>query len=217
MTRRGTWIAVAGTIGVGKSTLAALVAQRTGAQYMPERFGDNPFLERFYAPDGIERWGFHTEVAFLAQRFDQALEIQDVLREGRSVVTDFVPHQNLIFARITLDAEQFELYTQLFTRLFTHVRPPDRLVCLDADLRVLSRRVRARGRSMESGMQTAYLRKLRAGYHRWREDPPAPAVWIDTSRMPIPTDLVARATALESVMQSLDPDAREALFAPIRR
>jgi N-methylhydantoinase B len=54
---RGTWIACVGPIGVGKSTLAAVVARRTGALFVPERFGDNAFLERFYGPDGIKRWG----------------------------------------------------------------------------------------------------------------------------------------------------------------
>ena len=67
---RGTWIACVGPIGVGKSTLAAVVARRTGSLFVPERFGDNAFLERFYAPDGIKRWGFQTEVSFLTQRFD---------------------------------------------------------------------------------------------------------------------------------------------------
>src|ERR1700679_1655047 len=75
---RGTWIAVVGPIGVGKSTLAALVARRTGAELVPERFGDNPFLSRFYEPGGKARWGFATEVAFLTQRVDQVREIRAV-------------------------------------------------------------------------------------------------------------------------------------------
>ena len=75
MKKRGTWIACVGPIGVGKSTLAAVVARRTHAQLVPERFGDNAFLERFYAPGGIERWGFQTEVSFLTQRYDQVREI----------------------------------------------------------------------------------------------------------------------------------------------
>lgn len=211
----GTWIAVAGTIGVGKSTLAALIARRTGADYVPERFADNPFLARFYAPGGIERWGFHTEASFLAQRFDQTREITAALEAGRSVVTDFVPQQNLLFARITLNAEEFALYEQLFSRLFSLVRKADRLVCLDAELRVISRRIRTRGRAMEAGIPGAYLKKLRAGYHQWRESPPAPTVWIDTSKMPIPTDLVARAEALDAVMKSLDPATQRALFGSL--
>ncbi len=212
MVARGTWIAVVGPIGVGKSTLAALVARRTGAQFVPERFGDNAFLPRFYEPGGIARWGFQTEVSFLTQRVDQVREIQCLLESGRAVVTDFAPQQNLIFARITVDPLEFALYEVLYARLFDALPRPDRLICLDAELRTIMTRIRRRGRGIESGISTDYLRKLRAGYQSWRERAPAPALWIDTSKLPIPSDLVARAAALDAVMQSLEPETRAALF-----
>ncbi|MBL8601918.1 MAG: deoxynucleoside kinase [Myxococcales bacterium] len=212
MTPRGTWIACVGPIGVGKSTLAAMVARRTGALLVPERFGDNAFLNRFYEPGGIARWGFQTEVAFLTQRVDQVREIEALLAEGRSVVTDFAPQQNLIFAQITVDGLEYQLYDQLYARLFHGLPRPDRLICLDADLRKIMSRIRRRGREMESTIAVEYLRRLRAGYQQWRAAPPAPALWIDTSKLPIPSDLVARANALDAVMLSLEPDVREALF-----
>ncbi len=216
MTRaRGTWIAVVGPIGVGKSTLAAVVARRTGALYVPERFGENAFLQRFYEPGGIARWGFQTEVAFLTQRFDQSREIEAMLSAGRSVVTDFAPQQNLVFASITLSAAEFALYAELFERLFAGLAPPDRLICLDAEPRTILRRIRRRAREMESAIDPAYLRHLRGGYARWRESPPAPALWIDTTKLPIPDDLVARAEALDAVMRSLEPSTREALFGRV--
>lgn len=212
MSKRGTWIACVGPIGVGKSTLAAIVARRTGAEFVPERFGDNPFLARFYEKGGIARWGFQTEVAFLTQRYDQLREITHKLERGHSVVTDFVPAQNLIFARITVDPLEYALYESLYERLFANLPRPDRLICLDADLRTLMARIRRRARDMESGIAPDYIRKLRAGYAVWRHHPPCPTLWIDTSRMPIPSDLVARANALDAVMHSLEPETREALF-----
>lgn len=210
--RRGTWIACVGPIGVGKSTLAAIVARRTGAEFVPERFGENPFLARFYEPGGIARWGFQTEVSFLTQRVDQVGEIAQRLASGHSVVTDFTPQQNLIFAGITVDPMEFGLYKDLYDRLFEALPRPDRLICLDAQLRVIMNRIRRRNRSMESGISSDYIRKLRSGYAAWREAPPAPTLWIDTSRMPIPSDLVARANALDAVMHSFEPETREALF-----
>lgn len=212
MQRGGTWIACVGPIGVGKSTLAAIVARRTGAEFVPERFGENPFLSRFYAPGGIERWGFQTEVAFLTQRVDQVGEIAHKLAHGRSVVTDFTPQQNLIFARITVDPLEFGLYEELYNRLFGGLPRPDRVICLDADLRTIMMRIRRRARDVESGITADYIRKLRKGYATWRQHPPAPSLWIDTSRMPIPSDLVARANALDAVMHSFEPGTREALF-----
>ncbi|MEZ4390080.1 MAG: deoxynucleoside kinase [Polyangiales bacterium] len=212
MLRRGTWIACVGPIGVGKSTLAAVVARRTNARFVPERFGDNPFLQRFYEPGGIRRWGFQTEVSFLTQRVEQVREISAMLARGESVVTDFAPQQNLIFAKITVDALEFDLYERLFHQLFDALPRPQRLICLDADMRKIRQRIRARGRSMEDGISVTYLRQLREGYAAWREHPPAPALWIDTTRMPIPNDLVARAAALDAVMHSLEPEVRDALF-----
>jgi deoxyadenosine/deoxycytidine kinase len=212
MARRGTWIAVVGPIGVGKSTLAAIVARRTGAEFIPERFGENPFLARFYGPDGIARWGFQTEVSFLTQRVDQVQEIQRTMASGRSVVTDFTPQQNLIFAGITVDPLEFTLYEELYARLFRGLPMPDRLICLDADPKTIQARIKRRARELEKGIPAAYLKKLREAYQRWREDPPAPALWIDTSRMPIPSDLVARANALDAVMGALAPEERDALF-----
>jgi deoxyguanosine kinase len=209
---RGTWLAVVGPIGVGKSTLARLIANRTRSEFVPERFGENPFLARFYGPGGIERWGFQTEVAFLTQRVDQVREIDALLESGRSVVTDFAPQQNLIFARITVDKLEFQLYRELYERLFCNLPVPSRLVCLDANLRTIMRRIRKRGRDVEAGIQVDYIRKVREGYQIWRSESPVPALWIDTSRLPIPTDLVARAEALDAVMTSLEPEAREALF-----
>lgn len=212
MHRRGTWIACVGPIGVGKSTLAAVVARRTNARFVPERFGENPFLERFYEADGIRRWGFQTEVSFLTQRVEQVREISEMLSRGESVVTDFTPQQNLIFAHITVDALEFDLYERLFHQLFDGLPRPQRLICLDADMRKIRQRIRARGRSMEDGISVTYLRRLRDGYRAWRERPPAPALWIDTTKMPIPNDLVARAEALDAVMNSLEPEVRDALF-----
>jgi hypothetical protein len=118
---------------------------------VPERFGDNPFLKRFYEPGGIQRWGFQTEVSFLTQRVEQVREIAQMLAAGESVVTDFAPQQNLIFAKITVDPLEFDLYEQLFHQLFDGLPRPQRLICLDADLRKIRQRIRARGREMEDG------------------------------------------------------------------
>lgn len=202
--KRGVWIAVVGPIGVGKSTLASIIARRMGATFVPERFEENPFLARFYEPGGIERWGFHTETAFLTQRHAQTVDIAAKLDAGESVVTDFTPQQNLLFAKITVPALEFSLYEQLFERLMSPLPRPQQLICLDADIRTIQRRIRSRARTLEATIPVGYLRRLREAYSEWRTNPPAPALWIETDRLPIPTDLVARATVLASVSKVLD-------------
>jgi deoxyguanosine kinase len=90
------------------------------------------------------------------------------------VVTDFAPQQNLIFAEITVDALEFALYRELYDRLFGALPRPDRLICLDADLRTIMRRIRTPRREMETGIATDYLRKPCARLPALARQPPGP-------------------------------------------
>lgn len=204
MSQRGTFIAVAGPIGVGKSVLARIIADQIGAKLVPEAFQDNPYLERFYAPGGIERWGLATEMSFLWQRFDQMMEIEAKLARGEHIVTDWAGHfQSLIFSRLTLNDEDFETYRACFERMMRVAPRPDRLVLLDADLDTLLQRIAGRGREMEAQIDPTYVASLREAYAAWRLDPPAPLVVLNTTNLPIPTSEEARAEALDRVWMSM--------------
>lgn len=206
---RGKYIAVAGPIGVGKSVFARMIANRLGAEYVPELFQENKFLERLYEPGGIERWGLACELDFLPARYEQACMIREMIERGQTVVTDWVLDQNLIFSRITLTPDDFDAYRVVFDRLRRSAPTPDRLVCLDARLPVLLERIRGRGRDMEQSIDPGYVGRLRQGYLRWSQEPPAPAVWLDTSELPIPHSEAARAQALGVVWDALG-------FCPLR-
>ena len=201
---RGTHTAFVGPIGVGKTTLAEHYADRTGATFLRERFDPaaNPFLHRFYGPKGVERFGMHTEMSFLVFRAAQAADIEDELSAGRDVVTDYCVEQAAVFARQTLTVDDYALYQQMSARLVDGTRAPDRLVCLDAELDVIMQRIAGRGRVDEQGVPRAYVAQLQAGYAAWRTAPPAPALWLDTTDLAIPTDAHARETALVTVAEA---------------
>jgi deoxyguanosine kinase len=199
---RGSYIAICGPIGVGKTELARIVAAHTGASYVPEAFAENDFLPRLYQPGGTERWGLACEMAFLPHRYDQIRDIERRLSAGESVVTDWVCQQNLIYSRITLSDEEFGVYEQLFQRLMQSVPVPDRLVCLDAEHDAIMERIRARGRSMEAGIDPGYIAELQAAYRRWRRQCPVRTLpqFLDTTHLPIPFSETAKRLAVQVVL-----------------
>ena len=200
--RRGSYVAVAGPIGVGKTTMGELVARRMGALLVREVFAENPYLDDFYAGRSVR---LQTELSFMMARYNQAREIDKLLALGNNVVTDWTFPQVLVYSRVTLqdDPRDWLLYKELYDRLLVQVPAPDRLVCLDAELPVLMDRIRGRGRGYESAISPDYLLSLREGYTAWRQEPPYPLVWLDTTDLPIPSSEVAQEAALNALWDSL--------------
>ena len=199
---RGRYVAVAGCIGVGKTTMAELVARQMGAILVREVFAENPYLDDFYAGRAVR---LQTELSFMVARYNQAQEIEKLLSLGNNVVTDWTFPQVLVYSRVTLqdDPRDWALYKELFDRLLANVPGPDRLICLDAELPVIMQRIRDRGRANEAGISPDYLLSLKQGYAGWKIEPPYPLVWLDTTELPIPDSEAAQETALNSLWDSL--------------
>ncbi len=199
---RGRYVAVAGCIGVGKTTMAELVARQMGAILVREVFAENPYLDDFYAGRAVR---LQTELSFMVARYNQAQEIEKLLSLGNNVVTDWTFPQVLVYSRVTLqdDPRDWALYKELFDRLLANVPGPDRLICLDAELPVIMQRIRDRGRANETGISPDYLLSLKQGYAGWKLEPPYPLVWLDTTELPIPDSEAAQETALNSLWDSL--------------
>lgn len=200
--RRGCYVAVAGCIGVGKTTMAELVARQMAAILVREVFAENPYLDDFYAGRSVR---LQTELSFMVARYNQAREIEKLLSLGNNVVTDWTFPQVLVYSRVTLqeDPRDWALYKELYDRLLTNVPAPDRLICLDAELAVVVERIRGRGRGYEATISEDYLQALRQGYAQWKLEPPYPTVWLDTTLLPIPKSEDAREAALNALWDSL--------------
>lgn len=199
---RGRYVAVAGCIGVGKTTMAELVARRMGAILVREVFAENPYLDDFYGGKHVR---LQTELSFMVARYNQAREIEKLLSLGNNVVTDWTFAQVLVYSRVTLqeDPRDWALYKELYDRLLVNVPAPDRLVCLDADLTVILQRIHERGRDYESAITPDYVLALKRGYADWRLEPPYPLVWLDTTDLPIPHSEQARQDALNALWESI--------------
>ena len=192
-------IAVEGPIGVGKSTLARLLAQALDAHLLLERPEDNPFLERFYA-DG-SRYALQTQLFFLFQRVEQVRELaQPGMFAAPRIVSDFMFDKDALFARLTLGDDEYRLYTQIHAAVAPSVPRPDLVIWLQAGADTLMARIRQRGLRMEQGIDESYVVRLAEAYGAWFEhDPSLPVLAIDAERF----NPIARPVELERLIERL--------------
>jgi len=155
-------IAIEGPIGVGKTTLAHALAERTGARLVLEKPQENPFLPGFYAER--RKYAFQAQVFFLLSRFQQqqALLQQDLFSQG--TVADYVFAKDRIFAALTLEPAELALYHQVYDLLGPRVAKPDLVVYLQARTEVLVQRIKRRGRDYERAIEASYLDALAKAY-----------------------------------------------------
>ncbi len=164
------YVAIAGNIGAGKSSLTRLLSEYFGWQPYYEQVDDNPYLSDFY--DDMRRWSFNLQVFFLSSRFNHQRGIEE---SATSVVQDRSIYEDAeIFARnlyeMGLMAQRdFENYTGLFGIMTSYLKPPDLLVYLRASVPTLVRHIQARGRSFETTIRIEYLEQLNGRYEDWIE------------------------------------------------
>ncbi len=156
------YIVVEGPIGVGKTSLAARLADSLGASLLLEEAQDNPFLERFY--QNPRQAALPTQLYFLFQRARQikALRQRDLFRPAR--VADFLMEKDRLFAELTLDDDELRLYQQVYGQLTLDAPAPDLVIYLQAPVEVLLARIQKRGLSHERLIETAYLQHLVDAY-----------------------------------------------------
>jgi len=157
------FLAIEGNIGAGKSTLAKKIAEDFNAKLVLERFADNAFLPKFYEDQA--RYAFPLEMSFLADRYQQFTDDTsqfDLFK--KFMVSDYDIFKSLIFAKITLQKEEFELYKKVFSFMYKEVKKPDIYVYLHQNTERLLANIKKRGREYEQNISAAYLEKINRGY-----------------------------------------------------
>lgn len=162
------FVAVAGNIGSGKSSLTRLLSAANGWTPMYESVEDNPYLSDFYKD--MRRWSFQLQVYFLSNRFRS----HKAITEGeQSVVLDRVIYEDAeIFARNlyeigNMEKRDYENYVALYTVMTEYLHPPDLLIYLRANVSTLVRQISLRGRDFEKTISRDYLEQLNRHYESW--------------------------------------------------
>ena len=165
----GRWfIAIAGNIGVGKSTLTELLSKRLGWEPYFEAVDENPYLADFY--QDMQRWAFHSQIFFLSRRLRHHYEL---LQRRHSVIQDRSVYEDAeIFARNLylqghMNERDYRVYRDLYETVVAVLPPPDLVVYLQASVPTLLERIRRRGRDYEQGIAPEYLERLNTLYEEW--------------------------------------------------
>ena len=151
-------IGIEGSLGVGKTSLAAMLAEKISGQTLLERTEENPFLVKFY--QNPKKYRFQTQIFFLLHRYQQASEIRQIGLFKRSIISDYLFDKDRVFARANLDDNEFWLYDQLFRLLKQRISPPDLVIFLQATTDVLMKRIRKRDKEYERSISYRYLEEI---------------------------------------------------------
>lgn len=157
------YIAIEGNIGAGKTSLATKIARDFNAKLILERFADNPFLPKFY--EDAQRYAFTLEMSFLADRYQQISEDLSQLDLFKDfIVSDYDVFKSLIFSKITLADDEFNLYRKLFNLMYKDLKKPELYVYLYQNTERLQQNIKKRGRDYEQNIANDYLEKINTGY-----------------------------------------------------
>ncbi len=159
------YLAIEGAIGVGKTSLAKILANKFGWRLVQEEVGHNPFLERFY--ENPKKFAFQTQLFFLLSRYRQQREFAQGNLFEKGVVSDYVLAKDKIFALINLEDDEIALYDSVYRLLVPTVPRPDLVIYLQARPEVLLSRVRKRGVEYERNISLDYLKTLSDAYNEY--------------------------------------------------
>jgi deoxyadenosine/deoxycytidine kinase len=167
---RNHFFALAGNIGVGKTTWTKLLSEQFNWQPYYERFVENPYLIDFY--ENMREWSFHSQIYFLTHRFKAQLEIQKSRKtciQDRTIFEDGEIFARNLYEQKLMNERDYHSYRELFEAMLESLIYPDLIIYLKASTWTLISRIRKRGRDYESKIDKEYLARLNTIYDKWIE------------------------------------------------
>jgi deoxyadenosine/deoxycytidine kinase len=168
MTSGKKFVAIAGNVGVGKSTLTQLLADRMGWEAFYEAVDENPYLADFYGD--MRAWSFHSQIFFLSRRLKHHRQLVDrphSVIQDRSVYEDAEIFARNLYQQGSMTERDWNTYSDLYTALMNFLPAPDLVIYLRASAETLKDRIRRRGREFEQDIDPQYLQRLNSLYEEW--------------------------------------------------
>ena len=205
-------IAVEGTIGVGKTSLAKILGERLEAKLILEEFEENPFLVDFYKD--AERFAFQTQLFFLLSRYRQQQELQQTDLFTKALISDYMFIKDRLFAALNLSDKEMGLYNSVARILEKNVSSPDMVIFLQSDTDRLMLNIKKRGREYETSIDWKYIDALNQIYNEFffRYDK-SPLLIINTNDI----DFVNNKNDLEEIIEFIrTPGEGTRYFNPLK-
>ncbi len=165
------FVAVAGNIGVGKSTLVEMLCEKLGWQPFYEPVANNPYLADFY--ENMSAWSFHSQIFFLSHRLRSHHELAShptSVIQDRSVYEDAEIFAKNLANQGYIQTRDYQTYRELYKTVIGFLPPPDLVIYLRASVPTLLKRIESRGRAYESDISPDYLKGLNALYEAWIQE-----------------------------------------------
>ncbi len=201
-------IAIAGNIGVGKSTLVEFLSNAYGIAPFYEPSEDNPYLPDFYKD--MKRWAFHSQIYFLSNKFriHQALDkMPGVVVLDRTIFEDAEIFATALHDMRHIDDRDWRTYRGVYESILEAIQPPDLMIYLRCSMRTLRQRIRMRGREMEQDVPLSYLKRLERLYEQWIDNYDlGDKLILETDSLDYIHDLVSRLDVMQRIEAVLPPD-----------
>lgn len=199
------FLAIEGNIGAGKTTLARKIGEDFNVKNLLEGFADNPFLPKFYKNPA--RYALPLEMSFLADRYSQ---LSDDTNQpdlfSPFIVSDYYLFKSLIFAQVTLEADEFRLYKSIFSIMHSQAQKPDLYIYLHQSTDQLLKNIQKRGRSYEADIQANYLADINKGYYEFMKTLPSEnTLIIDMTERDFVNNPADYLFILETIQSKINP------------
>lgn len=201
------FITIEGNIGAGKTTLSHLLAKHYNARLILEEFADNPFLAKFY--ENPAQYAFPVELFFMAERYKQLKDLIHTKDLFQSItVSDYLFTKCLLFAKVTLQEDEFRLYQRLFDIIHQQLVQPDILIYLHAPVSKLQENIRKRQRSYEQNIPDDYLFNIQQTYTHYIKQHNIKTLFVDASN----ADFLGNEQHLKIITDALDKDYEQGQY-----
>lgn len=199
------YIAIAGNMGTGKSSLVEFLCRHFGLKPFYEPFETNPYLEDFYKE--MKVWAFHSQMYFLSEKYKihRALEqYPEPVIQDRSIYEDAEVYAENCYRQGHMSQRDYEVYRNFYQTIAGAIRPPDLLIYLKCSMPMTRKRIAGRGREMESTIPEDYLRSLNKLYDRWINGfQRCPVMIYRTDKLDYLSDFIHQRELLEEIGERL--------------